>query len=41
MLDPRYKFRFIDSPQDVVSLIKLEMDTIGNQKYKESDIVKK
>jgi len=36
MLDPRYKSRFIDSQQDVVNHIKLEMDTIGHQECKKN-----
>lgn len=34
MLDPRYKSRFIESPQDVATHIKLEMDTVGHQECK-------
>lgn len=41
MLDPRYKSRFIDSPQDVINHIKLEMDTIGHQECKKTEVVKK
>lgn len=41
MLDPRYKSRFIDSQQDVVNHIKLEMDTIGHQECKKTEVIKK
>jgi len=41
MLDPRYKSRFIDSPQDVATHIELEMDTIGHQECKRTDVVKR
>ncbi|KAL4082420.1 hypothetical protein QTP88_029887, partial [Uroleucon formosanum] len=41
MLDPRYKSRFIDSQQDVVNHIKLEMDNIGHQECKKIEVVKK
>lgn len=42
ILNPRYKFRFNNSQQEVVNQIKLEMDIIGHQEWNKSqEVVKK